>query len=275
MALRTLAAAAALTVALGAAASAQVIECPGALPVTDIKPDRTGATAERLLGRFVSALGLRGIPPVDEAAIMAAYREQPDQLLVKLQYLALQCTMLVLDGSLALPERQSVVRRVFLDYVLAPPRPEERDLAAYLNKAASGGTGEGASAEATSAALSVENARQRSEREQWHQRWYRPPSDSVDDSNRWSVIVASPDGENQGWEYLREHQTRWPQVHFELHAPYDFDSRNYAIIAGRRLPEASARELAEEVKRMGMASDAFAWPLPVNGDVDQLARIDG
>ncbi len=264
--------AAGLALLMSSAASAQVVECPGSVPVMQMSKERAAATAERLLDRFVGALGLRGVKAVDQAAVLKAYGELPEQLLVKLQYLALQCGMLVLSGPSELAERQAIIRRVFLDYALSPPATGNVDLASYLNQTASAGTGIPKDPKLAQLVKAAEQQQQQLPSAAWHTAWFRPAGALQDDPNRWAVIVASPETENEGWTMLREHQARWPKVHFELHAPYDPDSPTYALVVGRRLPEGDARSLLESVKRDGLAPDSFVWQLPPGEDVGQIAR---
>ncbi|NJO36898.1 MAG: hypothetical protein HC871_03790 [Rhizobiales bacterium] len=156
------------------AGSAQVIECPGALPAAALERQDTLKVAERLLQRFSAALGLHGLDAIDEQAILDSHRDHPDQLLTKLAYLTLQCQMVLLGDALAAEERRRAIRRVFLDYVLQPADPAAPSLADYVNAvAASGSVSEAGDLEA--AIDRVEFILERSLRRQWQERWFLPP----------------------------------------------------------------------------------------------------
>lgn len=248
--------------------SAQVIECPGALPIAQLKKEQTIKLAERLLGRFTAALGLHGLNVIDEAAIADSYSDHPEQLLTKLTYLSLQCQMVLLDSTMTAGARSEAVRRVFLDYVLQPPDGDAVSLAAYVNNVAANGKPSDDTINDPAIAR-IELTLLRSARHQWAEDWFleaparvigTPPA-------RFSVIIASPRFEDDGWQTLRTYQERWPDIHFELDGPFDLDEPHYAIVAGRGLSEESANQLLKQVKEMGLPQDSFTWRAP--------AKVDG
>lgn len=244
-------------------ASAQVIECPGALPAADLTRDQTLNVADKLLQRFSAALGLHGLAVIDEQAILDDHRDHPDQLLTKLTYLTLQCQMVLLDSPMAPAERRRAVRRVFLDYVLKPADPEAPNLAAYVNAVAT--NGKPAETDAINAEIErVELILQQSNRRQWQERWFLdpPPGDDGAPPRRWSVIIASPRYEDDGWQTLRRHQAAHPGIHLELDGPFNPKSPHYAIVAGRGLAQATATQLLEQVKEMGLPADSYVWRAP-------------
>jgi hypothetical protein len=249
---------------------AQVIECPGALPGAQLKKEQTLKMAERLLGRFSAALGLHGLSTIDETAIIERYRERPEQLLTKLTYLTLQCQMVLLDSTMSQEARSQAVRRVFLDYVLQGPDMAVDSLAAYVNKVATTGRVDEAR-DIEFEVARVEQALLQSARSQWAEMWFleapkriigKPPQ-------RWSVIIASPRFEDDGWQTLRRFQASHPDIHFELDGPFDLDSPHYAIVAGRGLTQDKANRLLARVKEKGLPDDSYVWRAPaappVNG----------
>lgn len=242
---------------------AQVIECPGALPAAHLEREQTLKVAERLLGRFTATLGLHGLDGFDERVILDRYSTHPEQLLIKLTYLTLQCQMVLLDRTMVTADRQQAVRRAFLNYVLGPADPNAASLAAYVNGTAT--DGKPVDAEGISAVISgIEDTLVSSPRRQWAERWFLDPSVRGDGSppRRWSVIIASPRFEDDGWQTLRRYQARHPEVHFELDGPFDLESPHYAIVVGRGLGQGTANQLLEQVKAMGLPIDAYIWRAP-------------
>lgn len=261
-------------------APAQVIECPGTLPSVNLTPAQVTEVAHRLLGRFMAALDLHGLTAIDQRAIHHAYRAYPEQLLIKLSYLALQCHMVILDAKLAADDRRRAVRRVFLNYVLSPPKAAMSSLAAYVNDVATSGHAEEAAPSIEAAIERIETALEQARRRQWQQRWFldRPEVSTAENgplARPWSVIVASPRYEDEGWQALQEHQARWPDVYFELDGPFDLDKPHYAVVAGRGLGTGTASQLLDKIKTMGMPADSFTWRAPAriapSGDSDNAA----
>ncbi len=248
------------------AASAQVIECPGALPGAHLERAQTKALAGRLLGRFSAALGLHGLKVADEAlfneeAILEDYTDRPDQLLAKLTYLTLQCQLMLLDSDMAPNDRRRAVRRVFLEYVLQPAAPSSDDLEAYVNGVASDGAPVEKPAGIDAEIERIERESMLSDRHQWRGDWYREPAAPTvgEAPQRLSVIVASPRYEDEGWQRLRYFQNAWPDVHFELDGPVDLDSPHYAVVVGRGLDETGAAKLLDKVKGKKLPDDSFKW----------------
>lgn len=242
--------------------SAQVVECPGFLPISYVDRGQKVKLMERLLGRFIAILDLHGLEAIDEKTILAMYDDHPEQLLIKLSYLTLQCQMVVLNSEMASTERRRAVRRVFLDYVLTPANTDIEDLTAYVNEIAAK---EHDSALKPSIAA-IESVLDQEPRRQWQQRWFQTDTPSTPDRSRdnndWSVIASSPRYEDEGWAELRRHQLRWPDVYFELDGPFDLDSPFYAVVAGRGLSANLADSLLDLIKARGMAKDAFRWRAP-------------
>ncbi|MGI9500837.1 MAG: hypothetical protein ACR2P3_12425 [Geminicoccaceae bacterium] len=251
-------------------ASAQVIECPGALPTAHLKKEHIIKVAERLLGRFTAALSLHGLGALDEPEILESYHSRPEQLLTKLTYLTLQCQMALLDSTMTANARRQAVRRVFLGYVLQPADPSANSLAAYVNDVATSGKTTEDKAEIDIEIKRIEAALAQSARRQWGERWFLDPPAQKDGKlpRRWSVIIASPRYEDDGWRALRNYQTRWPDVHFELDGPFDLDSPHYAIVVGRGLGENTANQLLERVKAKSLPADSYIWRAPLSLDDD-------
>ncbi len=248
--------------------TAQVIECPGFLPSSNVDKTRMTILAKQLLERFIAILDLQNVEPVDENAILALHENHPQQLAIKLSYLALQCQIVVLDSKIESGKRREAVRRVFLDYALTPPDTDVESLADYVNDIAAMNH-DGAS---TPSATAIEEALSQAPRRQWQQRWFPSDDNAQPDFDQWSVIVSSPRYEDEGWAELRRHQLRWPEVYFELDGPFDLESPFYAVVAGRGLPPEIADDLLDIVKDKGMANDAFRWKAPNDPDQSPQAR---
>ncbi len=251
------------------AVSAQVIECPGALPAAHLEREQTIRVAEKLLGRFTASLGLHGLGAVDETAIVEVYRDQPEQLLTKLTYLTLQCQMVLLDSTMTAEARRRAVRRVFLDYVLEPADPSATNLAAYVNGVATNGRASDDDAAIIDDEIErIEQVLAQSARGQWRERWFLDPLPRKDGrpNRRWSVIIASPRYEDDGWQVLRDHQARWPDIHFELDGPFDLESPHYALVVGRGLGQNTANQLLERIKAKGLPDDSYIWRAPAAPD---------
>jgi len=248
-------------------ASAQVIECPGALPAAHLEKAQTAEVAERLLGRFSATLNLHGLDAFDERAILDRYRRHPEQLLIKLTYLTLQCQMVLLDKTMAAAERKRAVRRAFLNYVLGPTDPSAASLAAYVNDVATNGKASDAS-DIQAEIGDIENALTQSVRQEWAERWFLDPPPRQDDQQPryWSVIIASPRFEDDGWQTLRRYQASHPDIHLELDGPFNLKSPHYAIVAGRGLGQGTASQLLEQVKKLGLPEDAYIWRAPAAVD---------
>ena len=249
-------------------ASAQVIECPGALPAAHLEKQQTKEIATRLLGRFSAALNLHGLDAIDEQAIVEGYRDHPEQLLTKLTYLTLQCQMVLLDKTMAADARRLAVRRVFLDYILRPADPSASSLADYVNDVAVNGKTPSEEAGIDTEIARIEMALAQSARGQWRERWFLDPPMPKDRvaPRRWSVIIASPRYEDDGWQVLRDHQRRWPDIHFELDGPFDLESPHYAVVVGRGLGQNTANQLLGRIKAKGLPEDSFIWRAPSPSD---------
>ena len=238
--------------------SAQVIECPGFLPSSSIDKTRMAIQANQLLRRFIAILDLQDVEAIDENTIMALHAEHPEQLAIKLSYLALQCQIVVLDSKIVRADRRQAVRRVFLDYVLMPPGAKIDSLADYVNKIAAMDHDRAL----TPSVKAIEESLGLVPRRQWQKRWF--PDDNAQESDRgqWSVIVSSPRYEDEGWAELRRHQVSWPDAYFELDGPFDLESPFYAVVAGRYLSLDHADDLLGIIRAKGMAEDAFRWKAP-------------
>lgn len=254
---------ASLTLPLSAT-SAQVIECPGTLPAADLSQEQTVEVAGKLLERFAAALSLHGLDALDEGAVLDGYRDHPEQLLTKLTYLTLQCQMVLLDKTMTDAARAQAVRRVFLEYVLRPADPDADSLAAYVNTVATDGRTSADQAGIDGEIQRIETQLSQSARHQWGEQWFLDPPPEADGSlpRRWSVIIASPRYEDDGWRTLRGYQAQWPDVHFELDGPFDFESPHYAIVVGRGLAEGTASQLLQRVKEKGLPEDSYIWRAP-------------
>lgn len=248
-------------------ASAQVIECPGALPAADLAKEQTVKVAERLLGRFTVALNLHGLDAINEQAILADHQDYPEQLLIKLTYLTLQCQMALLDKAMTASQRKLAVRGAFLNYVFAPTDPSATSLAAYIDDVASNGLTYDTKRTQTKIGT-IEEALASSGRQDWAERWFLDPPPQADGNapRLRSVIIASPRFESDGWQTLRRYQENYPEIHFELDGPYDLESPHFAIVAGRSLGQGAANQLLEQVKARGLPADSYIWrPPPADG----------
>lgn len=241
---------------------AQVVECPGFLPTSNVEKTHQRALAKRLLSRFISVLDLQDIEAVDERLILENYRGYPEQLAIKLSYLSLQCQMVVLEANMSRIERKEAVRRVFLNYILASPDSDAKNLATYVDTIAAGYN----RSSLGPVISAIEQTLSQSPKRAWQRRWFNAQSATKPDrstgADRWSVIVSSPRYEDEGWEELRRHQRDWPDVYFELDGPFDLVSPFYAVVAGRNLSAEVADDLLNVIKAKGMARDAFRWKAP-------------
>ena len=244
--------------------SAQSIVCPGTLPVSEIQKETTAVSAERLLKRFMAAFGLHALSesPLAESDVIERYKDHPDQLLTKLNYLAVQCQMLLIERpELDRAVQQEAIRRTFLDYILSKPDPDATSLTKVIDDATAKARADEVDPLIRGDMEEIENALAKSDRLLiWQKEWFRPADSSVknDENQQWSVITASPCYEDEGWRMLRAHQACWPNVHFELHGPINPLNPYYAIVAGRGLTETKADKLVEEVLKKEMPQDSFA-----------------
>ncbi len=172
--------------------------------------------------------------------------------------------MVLLDSTMNAEARKRAVRRVFLDYVLEPADPAAASLAAYVNGVATNGKASDDEAAIDDEIERIEMVLAQSARGQWRERWFLDPPARKDGKphRRWSVIIASPRFEDDGWRALRDHQERWPDVHFELDGPFDFESPHYAVVVGRGLGQNTANQLLERIKAKGLPDDSFIWRAP-------------
>ncbi len=249
-------------------AYAQVVECPRPpSAATWLPKDRASSTSESL-SRFLSVLDLRGQLPLGEAEIEASYGDRLDELLIKLQYLTLQCQMTALDSQLSIAERRRMIRRRFLEDIVAAASYKSAVYRFQLLATAEAADGRSPRLDAAvqDAVQEVERAIERSPREDWRKTWFKSPADRQDGTEGWSVIVASPRNERSGWTALRSYQEKWPDVHFELYSPFYDDNSYYALVAGRGLTQASAKRLLAQVSNLGMPSDSYLWLTPSHDD---------
>ncbi|MGI9507618.1 MAG: hypothetical protein ACR2RE_31650 [Geminicoccaceae bacterium] len=230
-------------------ASAQVLFCPE-VPPADIADTDRSAEAERLLKRLTIALDLHGHRGISEGEIMQTHAETPSALLDKLTNVANDCTKASGDPEdfhAALPE----LRKAFL---VATDMAETIDVV----------EDEAEQPEIKEAARDVEQSIDLSVRELWRKLWFRSVESGVKGDERWAVIVASPSDADSGWDDLGEHQREWKDAYFQLHIPYYETNPHHAIVVGRRLPREQAEQLREYVIELGMATDSYLWPLPID-----------
>lgn len=234
-------------------ASAQVLLCPEP-PAAGFASADASAEAERLLKRLTIALDLHGHRGISEREIMAAHAETPSAFLSKLANVSDRCVRA--SGDLeafhaALPD----LRRAFLHATAVVDAPDDREKR-------NGDPRIKAAALESKEAERVEQSIDLSVRELWRKLWFRPAENIDDGNNRWAVIVASPLDADSGWDALGAHQRRWKDAYFQLHEPYYESNPHHAIVVGRRLPKEQAVRLRDYVIELGMADDAFLWPLP-------------
>ncbi|MGI9437706.1 MAG: hypothetical protein ACR2Q4_23240 [Geminicoccaceae bacterium] len=221
-----------------AGAWAQVLLCPES-QLSIVDQADTSAEAERLLQRLSIGLDLHGHRGVDEGAIMQAHEDTPGALLAKLNNVADRCASVAGPDIEAFQEHLPDLRRAFL----------QATSLASLEKADAEG---------------LEQSIDLSVRELWRKLWFRRGGSDVVQGKHWAVIVASPEDADSGWDSLGAHQHRWKDVYFQLHEPYHDANPHHAIVVGRRLPHDEAGRLLAYVKELGMADDAFLWPLPID-----------
>jgi hypothetical protein len=249
--------------------SAQIIVCPGTLPVSEIQKETTAVSAERLLKRFMAAFGLHALSKpgrkehvIEEKDVIERYKDHPDQLLTKLNYLAVQCQMLLIERpDLRRTVQQEAIRRTFLDYILSKPDPDATSLTKVIDDATAKARADEVDPLIRGDMEEIENALAKSDRRKWKQRWFpeSPPDTERGPDQQRSVITASPCYEDEGWRMLRAHQACWPDAHFELHGPIDPQNPYYAIVAGYGLTKENAEDLLNRAKDAKMPQDAFAW----------------
>ena len=235
--------------------------CPEA-PPAEVATADVPAAAERLLKRLTIALDLHGHRGISEPEIMQAHADTPSALLAKLSNVVDRCMMASGDLELfheALPD----LRKAFLEAVdVAVVEDDDRGDRA-IKKAALD----------LSEAERIEQSIDLSVRELWRKLWFRSADNLRSADDRWAVIVASPPDADSGWDQLGEHQRRWIDTYFQLHEPYYDSNPHHAIVVGRRLPQEQAARLRDYVIELGMADDAFLWPLPEDADPDEGGRV--
>ncbi|MGI9416499.1 MAG: hypothetical protein ACR2RA_01545 [Geminicoccaceae bacterium] len=237
------------------AAEAQVLLCPET-PPADVATSDVPSAAERLLRRLVIALDLHGHRGISEQAIMQAHEKTPSALLAKLSNVVDRCMMASGDLDLfhaALPD----LRKAFL---------EAADVAVNDGHIEGNRSIKNAALDAPEAER-LEQSIDLSVRELWRKLWFRPADNVENPDDRWAVIVASPPDADSGWDQLGAHQRRWVDTYFQLHEPYYGSNPHHAVVVGRRLPQKQAARLLDYVIELGMAEDAFLWPLPEGGDL--------
>lgn len=248
---------------------AQVVECPGPPSAATWQQEGRASSISDSLARFLSVLDLRGQLPLGEAEIEASYGDRRDELLIKLQYLTLQCQMTALDSQLSVAERRRMIRRRFLEDIVAAATPKSPGYRFQLLATAEAADGSTPPVDRAvqDGVQQIERAIERSLREDWRKTWFKPSADQQDGADGWSVIVASPEDERAGWQALRAHQENWPDVHFELYSPFYDDNSYHALVAGRGLTKASAERLLAQVTNVGMPPDSYPWLTPSHDDV--------
>jgi hypothetical protein len=240
-------------------ASAQMLLCPEPSSVSVETEDMT-AEARQLLTRLTVALDLHGHRGIDEDAIMQANAETPSALIAKLDHVANRCVRESRDLE-AFYEALPALRKSFLEAVgLA----EEADAAVRDSRIKN-------ASENLTKAERVESAIDLSVRELWRKLWFRPAKGGDHADDRFAVIVASPTDADSGWDKLGEHQRRWKDAYFQLHEPYYKSNPHHAIVVGRRLPREQAERLRDYAIELGMAEDAYVWPLPIDATSETLS----
>lgn len=234
---------------------AQVLLCPDSRSAIVNEVD-LAAEAERLLQRLSIALDLHGHRGIDEAAILRNHAETPGALLAKLNNIANRCTSVAGSNIEAFQGHLPGLRKGFLE-ATAKPETIEVDAAASSIRVKPAA---GSSTDSEQVELSIDL----SVRELWRKLWFRRGGAGVEEDKRWAVIVASPETADSGWDALGAHQREWKDVYFQLHEPYYDDNPHHAVVVGRRLPREEAQRLLKYVRELGMADDAYLWPLPVD-----------
>lgn len=239
---------------IAGSASAQVLYCPEPAELST-NNDENRVKAGTLLGRLLTAFDLHGQSGIDQAKILGAHQATPGALLAKLSNIADRCSLTLMRDITAFHEELPDLRRAMLDAVLV------NDVEAAQQD----------DVETTETAVDAEDLEKSinlSLRDLWRKLWFRQPSADDQQDHRWAVIVASPEGVSDGWASLRKHQASWDDVYFELHQPYYDDSDYHAIVVGKKLPISEAERLLLYVRELGMADDAYLWPVPVDDAVN-------
>ncbi len=234
--------------------SSQVLYCPEPVELSTEKHENR-MRAETLLVQLLTAMDLQGQAVIDQDAILRAHGQTPGALLAKLSNVADRCSLKAMRSRGAFHEELPELRRALLEAVLVE------------DTASSAGNDFDIDDMEQSINLSL--------RDLWRKLWFRPAPGDNEHDHRWAVIVASPEGVPKGWLKLGEHQTTWDDVYFELHQPYYNDSDYHAIVVGKKLPRNEAERLLDYVKELGMADDAYLWPLPIESGLggDQPAGV--
>lgn len=241
-------------------ASAQMILCPEA-PKSNVDGIDSSAEIERLLQRLTIALDLDGYRGISHDDITELHTETPKALLAKLSSVVDRCSK-ASEGPETFYEALPELRDAFL----------EATGIAYPADADDANTSGSAIRTVALEPLNGDAAANLSIRELWRKLWFRSPEDVDKEIGRWAVIVASPSDIDSGWEKLGQHQRRWKDAYFQLHIPYHETNPHYAIVVGRRLPRDQAVRLRDYAIELGMAEDAYIWPLPIDGAEKEVAE---
>lgn len=94
--------------------------------------------------------------------------------------------------------------------------------------------------------------------------WLRDPPFYVTDDNRYFVIVASPESEQEGLRKLDELKSTSPDYDFHLYPPYGANT-HYAVMIASWVSRDLAYEVLGIAKR-DVASDAYPWRCRSRGD---------
>jgi hypothetical protein len=246
-------------VMMAGAASAQVLLCPDP-PSLETADMDLHAEARRLLKRLSVAFDLYDHDKIDQAAILKDHQETPASLAAKLSTVANRCAYAANDGVDAFQDQLPDLRRLFLE-ATGIDQATELNLRAATADATSGALAVKPASGVLSEAERIQHYINLSPRQLWQKLWFRSLA-RVDGEQRWAVIVASPESADVGWDMLTEHQQRWSDVYFELHEPYYEQNRHHALIVGRRLRRPEAERLLTYARKLGMAEDAYVWPVP-------------
>lgn len=250
-------------VAIGTAAdvSAQIVLCPDTPPAS-IGSSDVAAETERLLHRLTVAFDLDGYRGISSRDITELHTETPSALLAKLSTVVDRCTKASLDPESfhdTLPElRETFIEAAGISF--GDPGDVKQDTSIKT-----------VSLHADSATISEDL----NVRDLWRKLWFRSAAAADPAVDRWAVIVASPTDIDSGWDKLGDHQRRWRDTYFQLHVPYYDSNPHHAIVVGRRLPHDQAIRLRDYAIELGMAEDAYVWPLPADGIGATTSNLKG
>ena len=104
---------------------AQEPGCPELPPISVRSSELSVKANASLVSRFLSALGVEVARNETVDDVLARYSNHPDDLLLKLQLVVMQCRLIMADPTLGTGEKREALNKVFHDVILLgrPPSP--------------------------------------------------------------------------------------------------------------------------------------------------------